>query len=207
MKWYRQMTTALQQKVEKQTLQLLSNDDGKLLFVQRLLDGLSQDALEALAERLLNPATDSAGEVEFAQRIGIRTYGKEEKMAMELVSMINFFNYRKRLLSSAIPASRVAEMLGVSRQTPHDRVRAGLLLGILDNNVLKFPDWQFDPAGPNGVVEGLPEVLAALKCGIFAKISWLATPNAIFDGQTPIEALKLGQLQEVVHEAGAVGVN
>ncbi len=201
------MATAVQQKVEEQTLQLLSNDEGKRLFVHKLLDGLSQEALGALAERLLTAHEDSAEEVDFANKVGIRTYSKEEQMALELVSMMNFFNYRKRLLATAIPNARVAEMLGVSRQTPHDRVRAGQLLGILDNNVLKFPDWQFDPEGANGVVSSLTEVLAALKCGIFAKISWLGTPSTIFDGMRPIDALKMGMVKQVVHEAGAVGVN
>ena len=83
--------------------------------------------------------------------------------------------------------------------------KAGLLLGILDNNLWKFPEWQFDPEGPNGVVKGLPEVLDTLKCGTFAKISWLAGPNAVFDGLRPIDALKMGRIDEVIHEADGRG--
>ena len=201
------MATVEKEKVEAQTLELLSNEEGKRAFVSRLLDGLSQEALEVLAKHLLAPHLDSQADSEFANKLGVSTYSKEEKRALELVSMINYFDYRKKLLSNALSNSCVAEMLGVSRQTPHDRVRAGQLLAILDNNVLKFPEWQFDPAGPNGVVAGLPEVLTALKCGTFAKISWLANPSPIFDGMKPIDALRMGLVDEVVHEAGAVGVS
>lgn len=201
------MALAEREKVEAQTLELLSSEEGKRAFVRKLVEGLSHEALEVLSARLLKPHEDTGEDAEFATKLGIDTYSKEEKMALELVSMINFFDYRKRLLASALPNARVKEMLGVSRQTPHDRVRSGQLLAILDNNVLKFPEWQFDPTGPNGVVAGLTDVLAALKCGTFAKISWLATPHPVFDGMRPIDALKMGRMEEVVHEAGAVGVN
>jgi hypothetical protein len=203
------MFSAEKQKVEENTLQLLRKKEGQRLFVHFLLEGLSQEAMTALAERfrVVPEYTESKRDKEFAQRIGVRKYAPEERMALEIASMMHYFDYRKSLLANALSASLVAEMLGTSRQTPHDRVKAGLLLGILDNNILKFPEWQFDPEGPNGVVKGLPEVLAAIKCGTFAKISWLAGPNTVFDGLRPIDALKMGRIDEVVHEAMAVGVH
>ncbi len=203
------MATAEKQEVEEQTLQLLENEEGKRLFVRFLLEGLDQDALALLAKRLLGAReyTASDKDAEFARRIGVRNYATEERMALEIASLMHYFDYRKRLLANSLSAPRVAEMLGTSRQTPHDRVQAGLLLAILDNNVWKFPDWQFDPEGANGVVEGLPEVLAALQCGTFAKIKWLASPSPIFDELRPIDALKMGRMAEVVHEAQAVGVH
>jgi hypothetical protein len=192
--------------VEAETLQLLADEKGKRVFVRRLLDGLSAEALDTLARRLKVPE-DTPKVKELAQKLGVRTYSKEEKKALELVSMLNYFEYRRKLLANALPNASVSEMLGVSRQTPHDRVNSGFLLGILDNNTLKFPEWQFDPEGPNGVVAGLPEVLAALKCGTFAKISWLASPSPIFDGNRPIDALRMGLVEDVIHEAAAVGKN
>jgi hypothetical protein len=197
----------IEKELEAETLQLLADEKGKRVFVRKLLEGLSTEALDTLARRLRAPQKDTPKHKEFARKLGVRTYSKEEKKALELLSMLNYFEYRRKLLANSLPNGRVAEMLGVSRQTPHDRVRAGLLLGFLDNNTLKFPEWQFDPNGPNGVVAGLPEVLAALKCEIFSKISWLASPNPIFDGIRPIDALKLGWVEEVIHEAAAVGTN
>lgn len=199
------MFTAEKQKVEEHTLELLRKEQGKRLFVHFLLEGLDQESMAYLAERLraAHEYDESEEETKFARRLGVRQYAPEERTALEIASLLHYFNYRRRLLANALSASRVAEMLGTSRQTPHDRVKAGLLLAILDNNTLKFPEWQFDPEGPNGVVKGLPEVLDAMQCGTFAKISWLASPNKVFDGSRPIDALKMGRVDEVVHEAQA----
>jgi hypothetical protein len=199
--------TAVKDEVEAQALELLSTEEGKKLFVDLLVQNLDEKGLSILATRLTNPCGETTADLEFAEKLGIPTYSQDEKRAFELVSMLKFFDYRKSLLANALPNGTVAEMLGVSRQTPHDRVKAGQLLGMLDNNVLKFPEWQFDAEGPNGVVLGLPQVLSALKCGPLAKISWLSTPNPIFDGARPIDALKMGLMDNVIHEASAVGVN
>lgn len=198
--------------IEKKALELLSREEGKQAFVHLLLQGLGPEELSILARQLLfsYPGSDSdaeSGDDVFRHRIGVREYSKDEQASLELASLVQMFAYRKRLLQDSLSASQVAKMLGVSRQTPHDRVKAGLLLGVLDNNVMKLPAWQFDADGPNGVVQGLPEVLAALNCGAFAKISWLASPNNIFDGLRPIEALKKGLVAEVLHEAQAVGAS
>lgn len=200
--------------IEKKALELLSREEGKQAFVHLLLQGLGPEELSILARQLLfsYPDSDSdsdaeSGDDSFSHRIGVREYSKDEQASLELASLVQMFAYRKRLLQESLSASQVAKMLGVSRQTPHDRVKAGLLLGVLDNNVMKFPAWQFDASGPNGVVQGLPDVLAALNCGPFAQISWLASPNNIFDGLRPIEALKKGLVAEVLHEAQAVGAS
>jgi hypothetical protein len=201
------MKAANIKKIEAQTLELLSNEDSKRIFVNKLLSGLSDDALDSLAERLFSTHEDTAEDLAFANKLRLPHYSEEERKSLEWSALVHFFDYRKKLLAGAIPSSQVAEMLGVSRQTPHDRARAEQMLGILDNNVLKFPKWQFDPQGPNGLVAGLSEVLAALKCGTFAKISWLASSNQVFQGMRPIDALKKGLLEEVIHEAGAVGAS
>lgn len=201
------MTTAEREKIEQETLHLLSTDEGKKLFVDLVIESLGDEGMNSLASRLQLTCENTSDDAEFAAKLGVRNYSKEEKKALELISMLKFFEYRKKLLANALPNSHVAEMLGVSRQTPHDRVKAGQLLGILDNNVLKFPEWQFDPEGPNGVVQGLAEVLAALRCGTFAKMSWLSTANPIFEGIRPIDALKMGLVEAVVHEALAVGIS
>ncbi|MBZ0185105.1 MAG: hypothetical protein K8F91_02560 [Candidatus Obscuribacterales bacterium] len=195
-------------EIEKRTFELLSNEDGKRAFVHSLFQGLAPEDLSILSNRLLTPLPEMADDaIEFNNRIGIQKYSDDERIALEITSLLQFFAYRKRLLESTLTASQVAVMMGVSRQTPHDRAKSGHLLGILDNNVLKFPTWQFDPNGPNGVVDGLLEVLAALECSTIAKISWLTNPNEVFDGLKPIEMLKLGQKDEVLYEARAAGVN
>lgn len=200
------MATAAE--IENKTMELLSRDESKRTFVHLLFQGLGPEELSILAQQVLSPLPEiTESDSKFNNRIGVRKYSNDERIALEIASLLQFFAYRRRILQDALSASQVAEMMGISRQTPHDRAKAGVLLGVLDNNVLKFPAWQFDATGPNGVVQGLPEVLSTLKCSSFAKMSWLASPNDIFDGLKPIEVLKMGRTAEVLHEAQAVGVN
>lgn len=130
---------------------------------------------------------------------------KVEQMAVRRRVLEASFNERRRLLSGTLSTQGVADLLGVTRQTPHDRVRSGTLLAIEDKSTLKFPSWQFDPNGPNGVVQGLPEVLAVLKAGALAQARWLTTKNAALEGRTPLQALKDGDVARVVSEARGVG--
>lgn len=194
------------QSEEKALVDLLQTEDGRSAFAHRLLETLGSEGRAYLFDRVFGPAAvESQGNVAFATLIAARQYNTPERQALEIASLMRFFEYRKMLLSNALPATKVAEMLGVSRQTIHDRLKSGHLLGVMDNNALKFPEWQFDPQGPNGVVDGLTDVTAALACNVFAKISWLSSSNAVFAGLRPIDALKRGQVADVVREARSVG--
>ena len=77
-----------------------------------------------------------------------------------------------------------------SRQTVHDRLKAGTLLGILDQGKWRFPLWQFDAEGPNGVIDGLAQVLKALQVSNLAKARWLQKPHPVFGGSTPVDLLR-----------------
>lgn len=116
------------------------------------------------------------------------------------------FTVRRKLLGNSIGSREVIALLGVrNRQTVLDRLRSGTLLGVRDQGQWRFPLWQFDPDGPDGVVEGLPDVLAVMKVSDLAKVRWLQRPHPVFAGATPLELLQRGQRQEVLQEAAAVG--
>jgi hypothetical protein len=109
-------------------------------------------------------------------------------------------------LASTIGTAEVNELLAAgSRQTVHDRLKAGSLLGILDQGKWRFPLWQFDADGPNGVIDGLAQVLPALQVSNLAKARWLQKPHPVFGGSTPVDLLRQGRLEEVLAEAGQVG--
>jgi hypothetical protein len=128
-----------------------------------------------------------------------------ERARLELEALKRYFEERRHLLQGSLATSQVAELLGTSRQTPHDRVRARTLLAVSDGGRLLFPSWQFDPNGPDGVIEGLPETLAALRVGALSAVRWLTRPNPILERRTPIEALRSGDIDRVVAEAAGVG--
>ncbi len=136
-----------------------------------------------------------------------RRFSHEERVKLEMDTLFQYFQWRRKLLKDALTSSQVAQLLGTSRQTPHDRVKARTLLSISDNGVLRFPSWQFDPEGPGGVIEGLPDVLKTLQVSDLAKLSWIVRPNPFLDGLTPLQALKQGQKERVVQEAMGVGAS
>ncbi|MCB9229339.1 MAG: hypothetical protein H6618_06985 [Deltaproteobacteria bacterium] len=130
-----------------------------------------------------------------------------EMADLEMQNLERMFKLRFDLIRDCLKASEVTGLLGVSRQTPHDRIKSKSLLAIKDNGKFFFPRWQFDAEGPDGVIEGLPDVLQELKISDLAKAKWLSTPDAVLDNKTPISVLKEGGdgILRVIKEARSIG--
>ena len=176
--------------------------------IVNLLNDLSPDELDFLDERLHSVTHESKSTVAedalVAELAGYQ-FSEVERQKLEFASLVRNFQWRRELLKGALSASQVAALLGTSRQTPHDRVKSNSLLAVLDRGAWRFPAWQFDPEGPDGVIDGLPEVLKALKVSQLSKLSWLVRSNSFLDGLTPVEALKQGQKERVIAEAVGIG--
>jgi hypothetical protein len=128
--------------------------------------------------------------------------------AIRVANLRRSFAVRRALLEGTVSVSELAHILGVARQTPHDRHKAGTLLAVKDGGQWRFPVWQLDPDGPDGVLAGLPAVLRALSespLSAFGCLRWFTTGKPLLDGRTPIEALRAGDIDETVAEARAVG--
>lgn len=193
--------TAEQQKVKEALKQQASADE----LLDQLLEALEPQELEILCRNILKvhgeePVTDG-----LTRKLQSREYSKKERIELEFATLYKYFENRRKLLESALNPTQVGKLLNVTRQTAHDRREAGTMLGVLDNGVWRYPIWQFDPEGPNGVIDGLPDVLKALKVSELAKVNWLTRANRVLMS-TPLEALKQGRKKEVVIEALAVGV-
>jgi hypothetical protein len=136
-----------------------------------------------------------------------KSKAKEQDAPLEWKALQRTFASRRVLLQDAITTTQVAQLLGVSPRAIRERGRQGQLLGVLDGGRLRFPLWQFDPAGSGGVVEGLPPVLRAFdEAGPLpplAKMSWLVKPSVSLGGATPLEALRGGRLAETLSAARA----
>lgn len=173
------------------------------------------EALIAIAEpedleklqRALEPKVVTAAEKELAKKIAGKDYVEGRSLELELANLERYYQRRRELLEGSITSSKVVELLGCqNRATVRDRRLANTLLGIKDGGVYKYPLWQFDPEGDDGVIDGLPEVLAALDVSDFIKLNWFNKPHLAFSGQTPIEILKQGKVKALVREARAVGI-
>jgi hypothetical protein len=177
--------------------------------VQSFLPELRADELEAMTQAIFNahhqPVPSDAESALAAKLIG-HNYTQSEKLQLEFTSLLRYFERRRALLHDALTATQVAELLGTTRQTPHDRIERGTLLAVFDKGIWKFPAWQFDPEGPDGVIEGLTDVLKTLNGSNFFKLNWLISPHRDLDGLAPLAALKQGQSEHVLQEARAVEV-
>lgn len=173
------------------------------------LNALRTDELEAVVEA----ATRALEQDEQTVPAVVVAIGSEprfdaaKRIALEIDVLMRSFAFRRELLAGALTASQVAKLLHTSRQTPHDRLASGTLLAALDQGAFRFPIWQFDPDGENGIVTGLPDVIRALHVSPIAKISWLTRINPMLDGETPLSCLKAGQVERVVALARAVGID
>lgn len=179
--------------------------------VAELLNTLTPKQLALLDRRLQSakmpiPAASTLEAALIAELTNGFQLNELERQELELASLLRNFEWRRRLLAGALSASVVAQLLGTSRQTPHDRVKSGSLLAVLDRGIWRFPDWQFDPAGPDGVLDGFPEVLRVLQVSPLAKASWFVRPNPYLDGLTPIAVLKRGDKERAIEQANSVGV-
>jgi hypothetical protein len=177
--------------------------------LEERLNTLQADELEAVldaAARALEPHAEAVPEVVMALSNG-RRFDTAERVELEIDALMRSFAYRHKLLDGALTASQVATLLQTSRQTPHDRLASGTLLAAMDQGAFRFPTWQFDPDGENGVVNGLPTVIRALDVSPIAKMSWLTRANPMLDGETPLSCLKAGQVERVAALAHAVGID
>lgn len=184
--------------------------DAKETEYLNLLKNLSAYEQELLRNMLKQLDRNSGTVVPSAESVLVealtgRTFSQKEGIELEMESLFQYFQQRRQLLEGALTAPQVAKLLGRSRQTPHDRVKAHTLLGVFDNGSLRFPAWQFDPEGPDGVIDGLANVLKTLQVSDFAKLNWLVRSNPFLDGLTPVQALKEGQKERVVQEATGIG--
>jgi excisionase family DNA binding protein len=131
------------------------------------------------------------------------SFGPARRRAVHIATLLHGFLRRRALLEGALTTRQVAELFGASRQTPLDRIKAGTLLGVRDRGDWRFPAWQFDPEGPDGIVTGLADVFASLPASPFRRAAWLSTPHPAL-GARPIDALRAGKLSRVLDEARSV---
>jgi hypothetical protein len=174
-----------------------------------LLSRVPRNDLQALYRDLLGSSIRGEEQLDRNREVhpvtGRPAASREEQALVAFRSLLQLFEARRSLLEEdTITAPQVAELLGVSRQTPLNRVRENTLLAVLDRGAWRFPLWQFDANGPDGVLSGLPKVLKALEPQPhFSKLAWLRRVNPTLGGLEPVEVLRKGGIEPVVDAARA----
>ncbi len=178
--------------------------------ITRFLNSLPFEELTVLAENL-SEAEDNYDEAKASSPLVMaltegKKYTKEQRQKLRWQTFVRKFQWERKLFQDCCNTSQVAKLLEITPETIQKRVKSQSLLAIKHNGDLLFPQWQFSPNNQDGVIEGLPEVLAILEIPTVDKISWLIAPNPILEKRTPIEALKQGDKDRVLDEARGVGI-
>lgn len=164
-----------------------------------------EQIVQSLEPKVVDPEKKA-----LAKKIAGDDYSEGNLAILQLANLKRYYDRRRELLKNSTTTTEVAKLIGCQAiTTVHDRRKAGTLLGLKDNGVYKFPLWQFDPEGDDGVIDRLTELLSALKISDFAKLNWLNKSLRAFEGRTPIEILKQGSTNDVndlIVEARGVGV-
>ncbi|HZO55253.1 MAG TPA: hypothetical protein VFB63_21270 [Bryobacteraceae bacterium] len=101
-------------------------------------------------------------------------------------------------------SQQAASALGITTQAIHKRRMAGRLIGLyMGKQGYLYPVWQFDGSG---TLPGLEQVLERLHdIDAWMQAVFFLNPNPQLDGTRPLDALRSGQLEEVVEVASTIG--
>jgi hypothetical protein len=113
---------------------------------------------------------------------------------------------RKELLEAeggVVGPEQVGSALGIQRQSVDKRRKAGTLLAIGLGNRFVYPVWQIEG---NNTLGHLADVLHALKDhDEWRKLSFFVHKNVRLRGQSPLNALRAGQYEDVLKAARTLG--
>jgi hypothetical protein len=161
--------------------------------------------LSAAANALRSVPRDDTEQTRLSRLAGIEPVGEAEAAEIAARITVRSFAMRKDLLRDTISSARAAEILGVSAQTVRNRMQRGKILAVRERGDYRFPIWQFDTGGEDGVIRGLPRALNELELPPISKLRWLTHPNPSLDDRTPLDVLRQGDIETVIAEARAIG--
>jgi hypothetical protein len=162
------------------------------VLLARVADRLREepDRIRPILELLVDPDALPTGDD--AQRAEVASAARRINRARQGQLTAAF-------VADSLSTEDVRDLLGgISRQAVSERVRSGRLLGSRLRGTLRMPAWQF---GPDGVVPGLPRVLAVLasRGSAIAAQAWMRTPIAEEGGRSAADLVIDGELDLALH--------
>lgn len=112
--------------------------------------------------------------------------------------------FKHDLLKETLSSEAIAKLLGISRQAVDKRRRNGKLLAFSQGRRgYAYPSWQVEDGH---VISGLDTVFRVLsKYSEWTKAMFLTTGDLRLHGQTPLECLKSGEIEQVIFAAKMYG--
>jgi hypothetical protein len=127
-----------------------------------------------------------------------KTPGEEMRERFEAI--------RNRIMDEALSTAEVSRRLRISGEAIRKRLSRKELFGLKLGRDYRFPAWQFDPRSESGVVTGVYQVLEVTVLDPLELAYWFENPMEALEGLSPIDALRAGNLEDVIAAAEAAGV-
>lgn len=104
-----------------------------------------------------------------------------------------------RVAHSSFLLGEACASLGLDADDLRARIERGELVGVrILGDEWWIPDWQFDPASPDGLLAGIAELAHSFPGTGVALSRWMVDPNPNLAGLTPRAAVAAGGLGEVL---------
>ncbi len=175
-------------------------------FLARALNGLAE-VVPALGTRALDDAAHAHSDYEAlleavnSPEVATAWQAKDPLAAAHQRGA----EIKRHLLESeggALTVAEVAKRLGISKQGVDKRRRGHKLLALETSRGFLYPAWQFTD---DGVLPGIEHVLAALEAAPWTQASWFLTGETRLADARPLDALRRGELQQVLRAAVGYG--
>ncbi len=108
---------------------------------------------------------------------------------------------RRMILANCVGVEQAAKLAERTRQRLEHLRREGRLLALRVKNCWRYPQWQFDPDYPGGVLPGLGKVLALLQLSPAGSAAWLTTVFKELGNRSPLDLLRAGQTDDIIEFA------
>lgn len=185
----------------------ISNKSGPgAALIMRTLRAFSRvvDHNPSLVNSALQAPTDAGGLAVLASAAAALPAVEELDPAARLLA--EGAEYKTELLKKAggsIGVGEVAKLLGISRQGVDKQRKEGKLIALPAGSDLRYPSCQFTS---RGLVTGLQQVLKVLPIQDgWMRLEWLLTVDDALQGRSPLQALQVGQIAEVMNLAAGHG--
>ena len=175
-------------------------------FLARALNGLA-DVLPALGTRTLDDAAHAPSDyqalLEAVNSPEVATaWQANDPLAAARQRAVELKRHLLESEGGAMTVAEVARRLGISKQAVDKRRRGHKLLALETSRGFLYPAWQFTD---DGVLPGLEQVLATLLAAPWTQASWFLTGDTRLADARPLDALRRGDLRQVLRAAAGYG--
>ncbi|MEZ0165815.1 hypothetical protein AB2L27_13740 [Kineococcus sp. LSe6-4] len=111
---------------------------------------------------------------------------------------------RRQVERGSLPLAKVAAEIGAPAHDLERGLATGRLIGLRRGGEWWLPMWQFNLEAADPILPGLADLIRVFPGSVVALSRWVERRSAAFDGNSPAELLRRGEVDRVVQEAAAL---